>query len=174
MDEAIFVGIGANLRSPACGSPLATCMAAVDAMARVGISVRRLSRWYRSRPVPASDQPTFVNGVASVATPLSPPGLLAALHAIEVDFGRVRRRRNEARVLDLDLLAYGSRVTRPGDALVLPHPRMHQRAFVLMPLAELAPDWVHPRLGVAVSQLAAVVAREEMLGPIEPEPAGRA
>ena len=119
-----------------------------------GVHVRRRSRWYRSAPVPPSGQPDYVNGVAIVETALDPASLLALLHRIEARFGRVRGARNEARALDLDLLAYDDRVNDGADGPILPHPRLHQRAFVLRPLAELAPLWRHPRLGRTASSLA--------------------
>ncbi len=122
-------------------------------LAELDVTVVRRSRWYTSAPVPPSDQPWFVNGVALVATGLGPANLLATLHRIENEFGRVRRVRNEARVIDLDLLAYGDLVLGEGEGLVLPHPRLRTRAFVLLPLAEVAPDWRHPVSGEAVEDL---------------------
>ena len=86
---------------------------------------------------------------------MTPADLLVCLHAVEVRFGRVRRAVNAARVLDLDLLAYGSQVSAPGESPILPHPRLAERAFVLLPLAELAPDWRHPVSGLSVAELAA-------------------
>ncbi len=112
------------------------------------------SRWYRTRPEPPSDQPWFINRVAAVTSALEPAALLASLHRLEGDFGRVRDRgpgiRNAPRTIDLDLLAYDGRV-QPGDAArgepVLPHPRLHERAFVLRPLYDLDPAWRHPVSG---------------------------
>ncbi len=150
----IFVGIGANLPS-SHGSPRQTCEAAVRALIDAGIDVVACSRWFESAPVPVSDQPWYVNGVAALKTDETPEALLQRLHAIEAGFGRVRRERNEARVLDLDLLAYHD-VVRPGpEAPVLPHPRLRERAFVLLPLVELAPQWRHPATGERISDLIA-------------------
>lgn len=112
-----------------------------------------VSPWYRSAPVPASDQPWYVNGVVRVETDLDAPALLAVLHRVEAAFGRVRRQVNEARGLDLDLLAYHDDVR--DEAPVLPHPRLHQRAFVLLPLRDLAPGWRHPVTGMNVASLVA-------------------
>ena len=141
----IFVGIGANLHHPVHGEPRATCEAALEALRAADLEIVRRSAWYRSAPVPISDQPWFVNAVVELATVSGPAELLARLHRIEDRFGRVRAARNEARVLDLDLLAYHDRVSAPGETPQLPHPRLAERSFVLLPLAELAPDWRDPR-----------------------------
>lgn len=149
----IYIGIGANLPSPRHGPPLATCRAAVAAIADREVTVVQCSRWYRSSPVPPSDQPSFINGVVAVSTALAPPALLALLHRIEAEFGRTRTFPDAARLLDLDLLAYDDRVTDSAAAVALPHPRLHERAFVLRPLAELAPHWRHPATGVVIADL---------------------
>lgn len=148
----ILIGLGANLPS-AAGAPRATLEAALAELAAAGVAVERRSPWYRSAPVPAAadHQPWYVNGVAAVATSLGPVELLALLHRIEARFGRVRRRRNEARALDLDLLDYDG-LTRQ-EAPVLPHPRLHERAFVLLPLQDVAPGWRHPVSGKTVAEL---------------------
>jgi 2-amino-4-hydroxy-6-hydroxymethyldihydropteridine diphosphokinase len=139
----ILIGLGANLPSPRFGAPVTTLNAAVARLTELGIHVAARSRWYESTPVPVSDQPNFVNAVICVATELEPAALLALLHRIEVEFGRVRGVRNAPRLLDLDLLAYRDMVNHDG-APQLPHPAMHLRAFVLLPLREIAPRWVHP------------------------------
>ena len=154
----ILIGVGANLPSDA-GSPLETCEAALVHLGRLGVIVTRRSPWYETAPVPASDQPWFVNAVASVETALSPAGLLAALHLTEAAFGRARSVTNAARTLDLDLLDYRGQIRREGP-LLLPHPRMQDRAFVLFPLRDLAPGWRHPVLGEAAAELAAKVSPE--------------
>ncbi len=106
--------------------------------------------------MPDSDQPWFVNGVVSIETDGTPELLLADLHRLEASFGRRRRKRWEARILDLDLISFGDRVVLGhGEGLSLPHPRMHQRAFVLRPLAEIAPNWRHPQFGNTVDDLLA-------------------
>ena len=110
-----------------------------------GLSLQARSHWYRSAPVPPSGQPDYVNGVARLWGRTTPRDMLATLQAIEAEAGRVRSVPNAARTLDLDLLAVDSVELDTAD-LVLPHPRLHRRGFVLAPLAEIAPDWVHPRL----------------------------
>jgi 2-amino-4-hydroxy-6-hydroxymethyldihydropteridine diphosphokinase len=152
----IFIGLGANLPSPRHGSPKATLTAALDRLAGAGVRVTARSRWYESEPVPVSDQPWFVNAVVRVETNLEPAPLLALLHRIEDEFGRVRAARNGPRVIDLDLIAYGDLVIRGGSPL-LPHPRMQARAFVLLPLREIAPRWQHPLLRQTLDQLIAAL-----------------
>ena len=163
----ILIALGANLPSPSHGAPRAACEAALEALSAAGVRVMRRSRWYESAPVPASDQPWFINGVAAVETELSAADLLALLHRIEADFGRARRVRDEARVLDLDLLAYGDRVSAPGETPVLPHPRMAERAFVLLPLAEMAPGWRHPVSGLSPAEMAEQLPPDQVAQPIE-------
>jgi 2-amino-4-hydroxy-6-hydroxymethyldihydropteridine diphosphokinase len=151
----ILIGLGGNLVSPAHGAPPATLAVALELLAENGVATLARSGWYRSPPVPASDQPWFVNAVARVETELAPEALLALLHDVESRLGRRRRVRWEARIVDLDLLSYGDVVwcSEAGSALELPHPRMHQRAFVLVPLAEVAPGWCHPTLHCSVETL---------------------
>lgn len=149
----ILIGVGANLPS-AAGSPRQTCEAALVHLGRLGLVIAARSPWYETAPIPASDQPWFVNGVVRAETTLSPAGVLAALHLTEAAFGRLRTSPNAARTLDLDLLAYGD-VIRTDGAPLLPHPRLHERAFVLFPLRDLAPQWRHPALGETAENLAA-------------------
>ena len=104
--------------------------------------------------MPVSDQPWYVNAVAEMATPLPPDKLLAELHSVEAAFGRVRGEVNAARLIDLDLLDYRGQIApEAAGRATLPHPRMAARAFVLLPLADLAPDWRHPVTGAAIGDL---------------------
>ncbi len=117
-----------------------------------GINPKRVSCWYKTDPVPISDQPQFANGVAQIETKHNPHALLLELQAIEAAFGRARHERNEARALDLDLIAYNDLVLSE-NGLELPHPRMNDRGFVLVPLAEIAPNWKHPVTGLSAQKM---------------------
>jgi 2-amino-4-hydroxy-6-hydroxymethyldihydropteridine diphosphokinase len=155
----ILIGIGGNLESARSGAPRNTLSAALAALEAEGICTSRRSGWYRSEPIPRSDQPWFVNAVASLTTELAASELLAVLQAVETRFGRAPGERNSARVLDLDLLDYRGEV-RETPSLILPHPRLHQRRFVLIPLAEIAPDWRHPILRSTAGELLARISAE--------------
>lgn len=150
----ILVGIGSNLAAARFDSPLDTAAAALAELPRGGVAVVRRSRWYLSEPVPPSDQPWYVNAVVEAETGLAPLALLDCLLALEERFGRRRGARNAARTLDLDLLDYDGRQCA-GERLILPHPRLHERRFVLAPLAEIAPRWRHPTLGLSAARLLA-------------------
>lgn len=147
----VFVGLGGNI-----GEPVAQLESALSALARLPESTLvRTSSFYQSPPWGIDAQPPFVNAVAELATSLSPDQLLASLLAIEQAAGRERTLRWGPRVLDLDLLLFGDLVIdRPG--LRIPHPHLHQRAFVLLPLAEIAPDFFVPGLGSVTELLRAV------------------
>ena len=141
---SIFLGVGANLPAPGFTGARITCEAALGQLDSRGIGLEALSPWYESAPLPRSEQPWYVNAVALVRSALPPDALLAALHGIEAAFGRRRDRVNAARTLDLDLLDYDGRISAAGAWPILPHPRMHGRAFVLLPLRDLQPGWRHP------------------------------
>ena len=162
MNGLHFIALGANLTAPDGTPPLATCIwAATQLMALEGVTSACRSRWFSSGPVPASDQPRYINGMVRFRADISPARLLADLHSIEVRAGRVRGAPNAARVLDLDIIDMGSLVRDAPDP-ILPHPRMHERAFVLLPLRDLAPAWVHPRLGTPIAQLVAALPRQDI------------
>jgi 2-amino-4-hydroxy-6-hydroxymethyldihydropteridine diphosphokinase len=153
---SIYIGLGSNLPHPTYGSPVETLTAALAHLRGRGIEIRRLSPWYRSAPVPVSDQPWYVNAVAEIATDLPADRVLAILHEVEEAFGRVRSTPNAPRRIDLDLLDFCGEIASGGAGrATLPHPRMANRAFVLRPLADLAPDWRHP---VSASPIGALVA----------------
>jgi 2-amino-4-hydroxy-6-hydroxymethyldihydropteridine diphosphokinase len=162
----ILLGLGGNLPSKA-GPPDATISAAIEALDQAGVKIIKRSRLYRTAPVPVSDQPWFANEVIAVRTKLPPRDLLALLHKIEAEFGRERREVNGARSLDIDLLAYDGKVRAGGDGEpILPHPRMTQRAFVLLPLREVAPRWRHPITGESVKRLIAMLPKDQVAEPI--------
>jgi 2-amino-4-hydroxy-6-hydroxymethyldihydropteridine diphosphokinase len=139
-----------------------TCRRAVAALDGIeGVRLRALSRWWSSAPIPDSGQPRYVNGVAQLIGHIDPEALLAALHAIEAAHGRERSVVNAARTLDLDLIDMDG-LLRDGPGLILPHPRAHERRFVLAPLAEVAPGWVHPRLGLSVEALLARLPAQDL------------
>ena len=147
----IVIALGANLPSR-YGSPEETLAQAILALKERGLRVIGRSSVWLSAPVPVSDQPWYRNAVIAVDTDLSAFEVLELLHAVERAFGRVRAERNAPRVLDLDLIAYHMEIVEQ-DGFIVPHPRMHGRAFVLEPLAEIAPEWVHPVLGVSVGDM---------------------
>jgi len=163
-DQLVLIGMGANLPS-AFGTPQQTLERALPRLTAAGASPLCCSRWWRSEPVPISDQPWFVNGVISVATDLSPTVLLDRLHEIEAEFGRVRSTPNAPRLLDLDLLAFGRLCHAPGPPL-LPHPRLSVRAFVLRPLQDIAPAWRHPVNGRSLADLIAELPADQIVLPI--------
>ena len=153
----ILIAVGANLPDSAGRSALETCRWAAQQLERLA-PIGAVSRWYRTAPVPPSGQPDYINGVVRLDGTGDPQALLAALHVIEDAAGRVRAEVNAARVLDLDLLAVDDQIVA-SNTLVLPHPRLAQRAFVLAPLCDVAPDWVHPGLGQSAAVLLAGVDR---------------
>jgi 2-amino-4-hydroxy-6-hydroxymethyldihydropteridine diphosphokinase len=159
--RVILVGLGGNLSMADGTPPPETLLRAAAAVAALpGLARPRLSRLWRSPPVPPSAQPDFVNAVLRLDGRAEPAALLAALHAIEARHGRVRGERNAARTLDLDLLDLDGLV-RQAPPPALPHPRLRQRAFVLAPLAEVAPGWRHPVTGEAVEALLAALPEAE-------------
>ncbi len=162
----ILIGLGSNLSSHA-GPPRETLRAALAGLVERGLSLRAVSGFYASAPLDTPDpQPAYVNAVAAVAGAAAPAAVLECLLGIEAAFGRVRTHRRAARTLDLDLLDWHGRVLPDRDAwrraaaaeetmstLIVPHPRLHRRRFVLAPLAEIVPDWRHPVLETSIVEL---------------------
>ncbi|MBL6852204.1 MAG: 2-amino-4-hydroxy-6-hydroxymethyldihydropteridine diphosphokinase [Alphaproteobacteria bacterium] len=154
----ILIALGSNLAS-AAGTPAQTLTAAIAHLPQHEMSVAAISPYYVTPAWPDPNDPSFVNAVAQIDTRHSPETLMEALHATEAAFGRVRSVMNAPRTLDLDLLDFNGRVMQGPP--VLPHPRLAERAFVLVPLADIAPHWRDPRTGRAVSELLAALPAAE-------------
>jgi len=153
----IAIGIGANLEHPEYGAPRRTCGAALAMLEDRGISIVKCSTWYRTAPLldqhgAQGEQPWYVNGAASVTTGTDAHALLDILLDIEQTFGRVRSIANAPRTLDLDIISFNDQVLN-NDGLYIPHPRMHERAFVLHPLRDLMPDWHHPVMKTSIAKM---------------------
>jgi 2-amino-4-hydroxy-6-hydroxymethyldihydropteridine diphosphokinase len=151
--SGVYIGLGANLPSPEHGTPRETLEAAMRMLEARGLVLVARSPLYESEPVPVSDQPWYLNAVVEVATDRPAAEVLALLHSVENAFGRVRAIRNEPRVLDLDLLDHRGTVREGPESPLLPHPRLTDRAFVLLPLRDIAPDWRHPVSGLTIAEL---------------------
>lgn len=153
LDAAVIVALGSDLPG-AFISCSALLEAALEQFGAHGLKVVARSAWWRSDAWPDPSKPPYVNGVALVRTDLDPRAAHQALQALEGAFGRERGEANAPRTLDLDLVAYGRQVFDSAD-LTLPHPRAHQRLFVMGPLAQVAPGWRHPISGMNAADLAA-------------------
>ena len=151
----IIVAIGANLVDSQGNAPLHICESAAREVAAIpGVFGAVRSRWFSTAPIPASDQPRYINGILLLKGEISPLALLYALQAIEERAGRVRGVQNAARTLDLDIIDMEG-ILRTEPDPILPHPRAHRRAFVLLPLRDVAPGWRHPVLGESIESLIA-------------------
>jgi 2-amino-4-hydroxy-6-hydroxymethyldihydropteridine diphosphokinase len=139
----IYIGIGSNLNGKNNETPLQNCKKALVELKKE-VNICKISSWYKSEPIPVSNQPWFINGVIEISTNKSSLDLLKFILSIEEVFGRVRKKKNEARILDLDIIDYKKKILYKKNKLIIPHPRMHERSFVLQPLSELNPKWIHP------------------------------
>ncbi len=176
----LLVALGSNLASHA-GSPAETLCAALDNLKERGALIRATSQFYHTPAFPAGAGPDYVNAAAKISVEWTPEQALNHLHEVEAAFGRERVQRWGRRTLDLDLIAYDDRVLpdietyvnwrdlplerqigATPDRLILPHPRLQDRAFVLVPLADVAPDWVHPVSGVSVAQMRDALPPEDL------------
>ena len=148
MTETAYIGIGSNL-----GDRYQNCLKAVDLLRRIpGVELTGISGWYLTKPVGVERQEWFINGVLSLEVKISAQDLLKGLMAAEQGMGRVRTKRWGPRIIDLDILLYGNQIIDEDD-LKVPHPLMHVRRFVLVPIADLAPEVPHPSIGLTMSQL---------------------
>ena len=153
--KTAYIGVGSNL-----GDKLQNCCKAIDLVNNIeNCTVKTQSPFYRTEPVGVASQDWYVNGVILVETGLSAQDLLRSLLSIETGMGRVRKQRWESRIIDLDILLYGPHVIDEKN-LIIPHPRMHIRRFVIMPMVQLDPDLVHPVLGRTMSELLDDLAEE--------------
>lgn len=167
MGGRVFLGIGANLPTDRFGSPRRTCGAALDDLSgHPEVEIAAVSRWWESAPVPISDQPWYVNAVVELSRAPEPADLLQILLGVEADLGRVRAEKNAARVLDLDIVDYDGRI-EVGDP-ILPHPRLERRAFVLLPLQDLAPTWRHPTTQDPIDALCQGLPDDQDIRPMPP------
>ncbi|GAW36874.1 2-amino-4-hydroxy-6-hydroxymethyldihydropteridine pyrophosphokinase [Roseovarius sp. A-2] len=176
--QQCLIAIGGNMPSRA-GPPQQTVDAALQHLTATGARIDAVSRFYRTPAFPPGSGPDFVNAAATLRMLGDPETVLAALHRIEAAFGRERRARWGQRTLDLDLIGIDDLVrpdragyevwraldaraqqARAPDHLILPHPRAHERAFVLVPLADVAPDWRHPVLGLSVREMLEALPQE--------------
>ena len=149
MSNKIIIGVGGNINSDDGSHPIETCNKAISLFQNYSIKVLKQSKWYNSEPIPKSDQPIFFNCVVIASTKLNEYDVLKYLHKIEAEFGRTRNKINGPRSIDLDLIDYSNKICK-NNKLVIPHPRAHLRKFVMGPLAEINPDWIHPILKVNV------------------------
>ncbi|MDE2135597.1 MAG: 2-amino-4-hydroxy-6-hydroxymethyldihydropteridine diphosphokinase [Alphaproteobacteria bacterium] len=154
----IVISLGANLDSTA-GTPAQTLVAAMQSLIRNSVKVETVSNFYATPAWPDPSDPPYVNAVIKVCTDRSPAALLDVLHTVEISYGRTRGEKNAPRTLDLDLIDYDGRAERGPP--ILPHPRMAARAFVLIPLADVAPDWRHPVTGRSIAELIAALPEQE-------------
>ncbi|HAB39329.1 MAG TPA: 2-amino-4-hydroxy-6-hydroxymethyldihydropteridine diphosphokinase [Rhodobacteraceae bacterium] len=171
LKSSVLVAVGSNMRSKS-GSPEETILAGIELLVAAGAIIKGQSHFYRTPAFPAGSGPEYVNGALEILVNWTEQDTLVNLHAVEEKLGRSRIMRWEQRAIDLDFLAIGD-VVCPSpeivrhwmnlpleqqknyapEELILPHPRLHARAFVLVPLAEIAPQWVHPILKLTVTQM---------------------
>ena len=161
----ILIGLGSNLESADGHSTVQNLEKALASFETRGIRILRSSRFYETAPVPSDDIPWYINAVAEVSTELSARDLLTSLLAIETQLGRVRGAQNAPRIIDLDLLDFRGWITTEKN-LIIPHPRMTERAFVLRPIIDIAPTWRHPVSGKSVKKLLNEIKVDQIVRPL--------
>ncbi len=156
----IFIAFGSNLSSELFGDPIQNCINAIEIL-KTRFNVEEISKFYRTEPIPKSSQSWFINGVVSIKTDYKPSEVLDNLLQIEKSFKRIRGVKNDPRVIDLDLISYNEIILNTKD-LVLPHPRMHQRKFVLKPICDINSEWIHPVLKEKAGNLLKTLAKQKI------------
>lgn len=163
----ILIALGANLPSQ-FGSPAETIEAAYQALEKKGVDIKKKSRIWLTAPVPYDpDQDWYHNSVIEVETDLPAHDLLDLMLKIEEEFGRVRTIKNAPRLLDLDLIAYHDEIIKDDERLIVPHPRIHERLFVLKPLEDVAKNWTHPVSGQNISDMLQNIPDDQEAKPLE-------
>ena len=177
--KMVLIALGSN-QSTGVGGPKETILKAIELVKEKGLVIRKLSQLYVTPAFPLGAGPDYANAALEVSANLDPVYILGLLHEVEAELGRERSIRWGARTVDLDLLACGAlicpdpetqgywrmlaleeQMKRAPEQLILPHPRLQDRAFVLVPLADIAPDWVHPVLGASVRQMLEALPKED-------------
>lgn len=147
MTHTVYIAIGSNL-----GDKLSNCRKGIELLEKSGVSILACSHFYKTDPVDYADQDRFINAAVKAETDLSPLLLLKALKSIEKQAGRVETVRFGPRVLDMDIIFYDD-LTMDEAGLTIPHPRMHKRGFVLTPICDIAPEFIHPVLTQTMTEL---------------------
>ena len=148
----LIIAIGANIKNPHGQKPIETCESAMHELTKFSIKILKISSWYLSEPIPKSNHPNYYNSVIQCSTFLDEKKVLNVLKIIEKKLGRTRKKKNYSRCIDLDIIDFNKRVKK-SLMLTIPHPRMHERKFVLLPIHEINPFWTHPLLKKNVKHL---------------------
>ena len=151
MINTAFISLGANLKHNHKISLRENLELAINLLPKYNIFVKKVSNWYESEPVPVSTQPWYLNAVLKIQTKKTPEKLIVLLHEIENIFGRKRSLLNEPRTLDLDIVDFEGLIKK--ERPILPHPRMHLRHFVLLPMQDIDPNWIHPIFKKSINDL---------------------
>lgn len=162
-----YIGIGGNLPGKQGQTPYQSALAVIEQLSHhTNILSCQVGGWYKTAPVPISDQPWYINSVIKIEIDCDAASLLSILQQLEYQSGRERSIANAARSMDLDILDFNHQIIET-EALSIPHPRLHQRAFVLYPLRDVCPDWRHPISGKSLDQLIEALDPEQSIQPLE-------